>query len=319
MRDGRCSMFDLLKGRSAFLVIGRIVAGFRPPRGGRVTFFACPKKVTKEKTPRRSRPAGILPLGCACGGRVRSRAHPCARDRIGGIRAAARGCAATTPPTTRRSQRGPVEAAAILAAEAKTAARAKISSSRDRNHIRHRIRVGAGLAPLGGRQAAEFARTCASGASPASTGREFDSSSDEGSARRCRMLRVGGRAGCALLLWGPLRPGETGPDQPAGTRTRMSAYSSRHRMCCRRIPASAHAPAGQDVRRTGRSGCPFFRLPFFGHAKKANSAAAEADDISRPNNQAGKAERPQQGSQPASQPATATEEKRVETTHSIPR
>ena len=66
------------------------------------------------------------------------------------------------------------------------------------------------------------------------------------------------RAGSAPLSRGPMRPGEPVTDQPAGTRTRMSAYSSRHRRCRRRIPAPAHAPEGQDVRRAGRLGCLFF-------------------------------------------------------------
>ncbi len=71
-----------------------------------------------------------------------------------------------------------------------------------------------------------------------------------------------------------MRPGEPVTDQPAGTRTRMSACSSRHRMCRRRTPAPAHAPEGQDVRRAGRLGCPSLWLLSLGQARESSSAAA---------------------------------------------
>ncbi len=46
------------------------VCGFARHPGGRVTFFACPKKVTQERAPSRSR----------------SRGHPCPRDRASRLR-----------------------------------------------------------------------------------------------------------------------------------------------------------------------------------------------------------------------------------------
>ena len=228
-------------------------------------------------------------------------AHPCAGAPVGGIRAADRGCAATDPPTARRSQRGPTTAAAILAAEATATARARISPTMTANASNGRILVGAGLAPLGGRQAARSAQTGASGASPAlQVARLIHPVCGIGVG--LPDVAAPGRAGSALLFRGPVRPGEPVTDQPAGTRTGMSACSPQHRKCCRRTPAPAHAPEGQDVRRAGRLGCPFFGLPFFGQAKKGNSAAAEADETSRQDHPG--REKPRRYNQPTNQPAS---------------
>ncbi len=81
------------------------------------------------------------------------------------------------------------------------------------------------------------------------------------------------RAGCPPLFRGPLRPGETATEQPAGTRTWMSACSPPAQDAPLANPGAGSRTGGQDARRAGRLGCPFFGY-FLWTSKESNSGAA---------------------------------------------